>query len=131
MSRFFSWLTIGVADAFLVVATAAFSPTAVKWLALSISIGTLVVSAGVAYGYRRHVATVLTAVIVAAVSAWTIVASPVFSHATVQNLALAGSLAIAGLAIVGLIADELSSKYAIVHSAQTTDGREPRLARAA
>jgi hypothetical protein len=44
-----SWLTIGVAAAFLVVATAAFSLPAVTTLAFAIGIGTLLVSSGVAY----------------------------------------------------------------------------------
>jgi hypothetical protein len=41
-------------------------------------------------------------VLVALIGAWTVVASLVFSESTVQNLALASSLAIAGLTIVGL-----------------------------
>ena len=88
-------------------------------------------SVGLAYGYRRHVATVLIAVAAAVVSAWTIVASLDFSQTTVQNLALASGLGIAGLAIVGLSAHELSSERAVVHSDVTADEREPKLAAAA
>jgi hypothetical protein len=44
--RFVSWLAIGIAAAFLVVATAAYSLSTTMWLAFAISIGTLVVSAG-------------------------------------------------------------------------------------
>jgi hypothetical protein len=46
MSRFLSWLALGVADAFLVVATVSFSSAATAALAFGISIGTLIVSAG-------------------------------------------------------------------------------------
>jgi hypothetical protein len=46
MSRFLSWLALGVAAAFLVVASASFSSAATAALAFAISIGTLVVSAG-------------------------------------------------------------------------------------
>jgi hypothetical protein len=56
---YLSWLTIGVAAALLVVATAAFSPPAVTTLAFAIGIGTLLVSSGVAYYGRTHVVSVL------------------------------------------------------------------------
>jgi hypothetical protein len=41
MSRFISWLAVGVAAAFLVVASVAFAPAATASLAFAISIGTL------------------------------------------------------------------------------------------
>jgi hypothetical protein len=123
-TRFISWLAIGIAAAFLVVASASFgSLSTIAALAFAISIGTLVVSVGIAYGYRKHVATLVTAVVTAVVSAWTIVASLVFSQPTVQNLALAGALVIGGLAIVGLTANELSSER-IVHSLEVNAGHE-------
>jgi hypothetical protein len=54
-----------------------------------------------------------------------IIASQVFSQATVQNLTLAEALAIGGLALVGLTAHELSSER-IVHSLEISAGqREP------
>ena len=137
MSRFLSWLAVGIAAAFLVVASAAFSPSAVTALAFAISIGTLIVSAGIAYLDRGSVATVYTAVLVAVISAWTIVASLVFSQSTVQHLALASSLAIGGLTVVGLTAQEVS----LVRAARSVNGvstesdssteREARLAPAA
>jgi hypothetical protein len=40
MSRLISWLALGVAAAFLVVASVAFSPSAITALAFAISIGT-------------------------------------------------------------------------------------------
>lgn len=137
MSRYLSWLAVGIAAAFLVVASAAFSPPAVAALAFAISIGTLIVSAAIAYLDRRSVASVSTAVLVALTSAWTIVASLVFSESTVQNLALASSLAIAGLTIVGLTAHELSLERAVSSvgdlSTETDSSteREARLAAAA
>jgi hypothetical protein len=123
--RFISWLAIGLAAAFLVVASASFSSLAtIAWLAFGIGIGTLVVSVGIAYGYRDHIATLVTAMVTAVVSAWTIVASLIFSQPTVQSLALAGALALGGLAIVGLTVNELSSER-IVHSLEVnSDQRE-------
>ena len=126
MSRFISWLAIGVAAAFLVVATASFSLTTITWLAFAVSIGTLVVSAGLSYGYRRHIPTLVTALATVVVSAWTIVASLVYSPSTVQNLALASALAISGLAIVGITEHELSNELVILESARERDERESR-----
>ena len=45
MYRFLSWMAIGIAAAFLVVATAAFSLPVIKWLAFAIGFGTLIVQA--------------------------------------------------------------------------------------
>jgi drug/metabolite transporter (DMT)-like permease len=132
LTRYFSWLAIGLAAAFLVVASASFtSLLAIAWLAFAIGIGTLIVSAAIAYRHRDHIPTVVTAVVTAAVSAWTIVASLVFSRPTAQNLSLAESLAIAGLAIVGLTANELTSER-VTHSSEVSDeGRKSQLAAAA
>ena len=76
--RFVSWLAIGIAAAFLVVATAAFSLSTIMWLAFAISIGTVVVSAGISLTYYRSIPTLVTGLVTALVSAWTIVASLVF-----------------------------------------------------
>ena len=130
MFRFISWLVTGVAAAFLVVSTAAFSLPSIEWLAFAISVGTLIVSAGVAYSYRAHTATRTAGLLTAVASGWMIVASLVFSQPTVQNLALASSLAIGGLAIVGITAHELSEEQAVEHAAETTE-HESRLRTAA
>ncbi|HEX4034224.1 MAG TPA: hypothetical protein VHX66_07255 [Solirubrobacteraceae bacterium] len=130
MLRFISWLVTAVAAAFLVVSTAAFSLPSIAWLAFAISIGTLIVSTVVAYSYRAHTATRTAALLTAAVSGWTIVASLVFSQPTVQNLALASSLAIGGLAITGITAHELFEEQAVKYAAETTE-HESRLRTAA
>lgn len=117
MSRFISWLVTGVAAAFLVIATYAFSLPTVASLAFAIGIGTLIVSAAVSYAYRKDVATVATGLVTAIVSAWTIVASLVFSQPTVQNLAFASGLALAALAVVGITEHELNVERAAAYSA--------------
>ena len=117
MYRFFSWLAIGIAAAFLVVATASFSLPVIKWLAFAIGFGTLIVSGSIGFSYRQHIPTVLTALATALVSAWTVVATLVFSGATVQNLALASGLALAGLAITGITEHELDMEHALARSA--------------
>lgn len=120
--RFLSWLALGVAAAFLVVSSTAFTLPEIVALALGVSIGMLVVSLAIAYGYRNHIATVVPALATAIVSAWTIVASQVFSQATVQHLTLAGSLAVGGLALIGLTVHELSTER-VVHSLEVGAGR--------
>jgi hypothetical protein len=131
MSRFLSWLALGVAAAFLVVASASFSPAATATLAFGISIGMLIVSAAVAYIDRTSVASVYTAVLIALISAWTIVASLVFSRPTVQNLALGASLAIGGFAVVGLTVHEVSVERAVQEAKDATSARAGKLAAAA
>jgi hypothetical protein len=71
----------------------------------------------------------IISLVVAVVSAWTIVASQVFSQATVQNLPLASS-SIAALSLIGLTIHELSSER-VVHSLEVGTGRrEPEPATA-
>ena len=131
MSRFISWVTIGVAAAFLVVATASFPVATTVWLAFAIAAGTVIASAAVAYANRRDVATLYTALLVLVIGAWTVVASLVFPQATADNLALASSLAISGLALVGLTANELSQEHAARSMADGSSERETHLAAAA
>ena len=131
MPRFLAWLAIAAAAAFLVVVSVSFSPTTIGTLAFAISIGTLIVSARVAYIDRTSVASVYTTALIALISAWTIVASLVFSRPTVQNLALGASLAIGGLAIVGLTGHEVSVERAPRSAKDATSEREGRLAAAA
>jgi hypothetical protein len=131
MPRFLSWLAIAAAAAFLVVVSVSFSLTAIGTLAFAISIGTLVVSAGIAVFDRRYVPSLVTAVVVAVISAWTIVASLIFSQSTVQNLALGASLAISGLAVVGLTAHEVSHERAAQSVKDSSTERDGRLAAAA
>ena len=90
-----------------------------------------VVSAGVAYYDRKSIPAVVTAAVIAVISAWTIVASLVFSQTTLQTLALGASLAISGLAVVGLAAHEVSLERAAQSVTSTSTEREGRLAAAA
>jgi hypothetical protein len=128
--RFISWLVIGILAAFLVVATASFSVSTITWLAFAISIVTGLVAADVAYSCRHEIASFLVAGTAALVSAWTVVASLVFSDSTVQNLALASGLAVGALAVGGLVAQEVSLERAATGMHDDSDERG-RLAAAA
>ena len=123
MYRFLSWMAIGIAAAFLVVATAAFSLPVIKWLAFAIGFGTLIVSGSISFSYRKHIPTVLTGLVTALVSAWTVIASVVFSEVTVQNLAFASGLALVGLAITGVTEHELGMERALTRS-DAEDGNQ-------
>jgi hypothetical protein len=114
-TRYISWVTLGIAAAFLVVASAAFALIDISNLALGVGIGMLVVSLFVAYRYRADAATLVAATASAIVSAWMIVDSQVFSLQEVQNLTLADGLALLALAVLGLTAHELQEER-VVHS---------------
>jgi hypothetical protein len=113
--RYFSWLALALAAAFLVVASTAFAAVDIANVALGIGIGALVLSLFVSYRYRAHRASLMTGACSAAVSAWTVVASTVFPLQTVQNLTLAEGLALGLLATIGLTTNELRSEH-VVHS---------------
>ncbi|HTZ64268.1 MAG TPA: hypothetical protein VMB51_09195 [Solirubrobacteraceae bacterium] len=113
--RYFSFLSLGLAAGFLVVASQAFALFDIANLALGVGIGMLVVGLAVAILYRRHWPSVTIGAAVAIVSAGMIVASQVFSLETVQNLTFAEALGIVGLAIAGLTAHELTTER-VVHS---------------
>jgi hypothetical protein len=127
--RFFSWLAIGVAAAFLVVASTAFTLADIAAVSLGVGIGMLVATLFVAYRYRNDIPSLVTGTVAALVSAWAIVASQVYSFSTVQNLTLGEGLAISALALIGLTAHELSTER-VVHSLSIQAGeREPEAAR--
>jgi hypothetical protein len=128
--RFISWLVIGILSAFLVVATASFSVSTIAWLAFAISIATGLTAAGIAYSCRHEIASFLLAGAAVLVSAWTVVASLVFSDSTVQNLSLASGLAVGALAVGGLVSQEVSLERAATGVQDDADQRG-RLAAAA
>jgi hypothetical protein len=119
--RYASYLSLGVAAAFLVFATAAFSLSTVAALALGIGIGMLAVSLGVVALYRHDIASLVISGAIAVISAWTVVASQVFSKSTVDDLAFASAVAVGVLAIAGLTAHELRAER-VVHSLEVHEG---------
>jgi hypothetical protein len=118
--RYLSYLTLGVVAAFLVVATYAFDASTVVALAFGLGIVMLLVSAGVAVRYRDDLPSVVIGAGIAVVSAWTILASLVFSNGTVDDLAFASAIAIAALSALGLTAHELSAER-VVHSLEVRE----------
>ena len=88
-------------------------------------------SAAIAYSDRTYVPSLVTALLIFVISAWTIVASLVFSQSIVQHLALGASLAIGGLALVGLTAHEVSGERAGRSAKDGSSEGEAKLAAAA
>jgi uncharacterized membrane protein len=123
--RYISHLSLGVVAAFLVVATYAFSPPTIAALSLGVGVGILAVSLGVASRYRNDLPSLVVNGAIAAVSAWMIVSSQVFSQTTVDNLTFASALAVGALAIVGLTAHELDTER-VVHKLEVHEGQGER-----
>ena len=111
--RYLSFIALGLAAAFLVVATAVYPLSTVVELTLGIGIAMLVVSLGIAARYREDKPSFLVGVCSAAVSAWMIVASQVYSASTVDNVTFASALAIGALALIGLTAHELRAERVV------------------
>lgn len=122
-TRYFLNLTIGAAAVFLVVASQAFALIDIDNVTLGVGIGILVASLGLAALHRRHVVSLVLGSVSVVISAWMIVASQTLSLGTVQNMTFACSLAIAGLAAVGLTVHELSTER-VVHELQPARERE-------
>lgn len=114
-TRYLAFLTIAIAGAFTVVASTAFARPTISSIALGVGAGVFIVSAAIAARYHRHRPSLVTGVLLAALGAWTAISSQVFGLATVEHLALANSLAISALALIGLTAHELGTER-VVHS---------------
>jgi hypothetical protein len=123
--RFASYLCVGIAAAFLVFATVAFSLPTVAALAVGVGVGMLAVSLNVAALYRKDLASLAIGGAIAAVSAWTVLASQVFSQSTVEDLTFASAVAVGVLAMAGLTAEELRTER-VVHSLEVSQGKGER-----
>jgi hypothetical protein len=119
--RYLSYLSLSAAAAFLVVATYAFSLTTIDDLTFGVAIVMLVVSLGVGIRYRDDLPSLAVSGAIAAVSLWMVVASLAFSNSTVDDLTFASALVVAGLAAIGLTANELDAERG-VHRIEVHEG---------
>jgi hypothetical protein len=118
-TRYLSNAALGVAGGFLVVASQAFTQPSIEWLALGIGILAVVLSAGIALKGRGNVQRGLD-VLVAAVGAWTIVETLIFTASTNTWLGFSSGAAFVALALAGLTYHELSTER-VVHSFEISD----------
>lgn len=106
-TRFVTSILLGLAGGFVVVASQAFLAGTVAWLAFGIGIGALVVALTPAIlGERRPLALGVDG-LTAALAAWTIVASMVFSGATVTWLSFAEGLGFVAAMLGGLVLNQV------------------------
>ena len=120
--RYTSYLSLGVAAAFLVVATYAFSLPTIATLSLGVGVAVLAVSLGVAARYRNDLPTLVVGGAIAVVSAWIVVASQVFAQSTVSDLTFASAIAVGALAAIGLTANEVDTER-VVHKLEVHEGQ--------
>jgi Na+(H+)/acetate symporter ActP len=129
--RYLSNIAIGIAGAFLVVATQAFTADWVQWLAFSIGALAVLVAIGSAAVVRDRVQQAVAAA-AGVVGIGLVAMSLIFATSVVTALALAGGLALAAIALVGLSAHELRTER-VVHELAVGNldehaAREERLA---
>jgi hypothetical protein len=127
-TRFVTNAILAVAAGFLVVASQAFSSSTTAWIAFGIAIGILTVACLAQADTSRGLVQRSLDGIVAIVSAWTIVASVVFSGATVRWLSTGEALALVALALAGLTYNEVREQKAVRAAAGTSMGESLRAA---
>jgi hypothetical protein len=105
-TRYLSNLALALVAAFVVVASQSFSPSVFAWLAFGGGVAFVAIALAQVACHGEVVHRALGAV-TAAVGAWTIVSSLVFSASAVVWLGFSAADAVVALAVVGLTAHEL------------------------
>ena len=113
--RFFTWLAIGVAAAFLVVASQSFALQDIANVAFGVSIGVAALATYMVVQMRKVDLPTGMAVTAGLIAAFMIVASQAFSLSTVETMAFVEGLVLSGMAIIALSLHELSTER-VVHS---------------
>ena len=113
MVRFIGNISLGLAGAFLVAASLGFSAGIAAWLVFGVALG-IVALLGVAQLDRRrglvqHALDGLTG----SLALWAVVASVIFTGATVTWLSFAEAVGFVTLAVAGLAAHELEKRRAL------------------
>jgi hypothetical protein len=106
-ARFVSALLAGLAGGFVVVASQAFTPSTAGWIAFGIGLGLLVLAAVPSLAGDKGLVSRAIDAVLAAVSAWTVVASVVWTGTTLKWLTFAEGIAFAALALGGLILNQV------------------------
>jgi hypothetical protein len=123
-SRYLTNAALAVIGGFTVVASQVWLPATFMWLMFSAGILAVLVSSAIARKGRGNVQRGIDGLI-AALGAWTIVASLVFSGTVVTWLGFASGAAFVGLAFVGLTLHELYTER-VVHSIEVRAGDADR-----
>jgi hypothetical protein len=125
--RFISNVVLAIAGAVVVVASQAFSSSLIGWLTFGVSLGALVLLAVVQRDRARGRLQRMLDVATGALALWSAVASVVYTGTTLTWLSFGEAIGFVVLAVVGLVAHELSTER-IVHAfeaipADAHDGR--------
>jgi hypothetical protein len=125
--RFISNVALAIAGAVVVVASQAFSSSLTGWLTFGVGLGALALLAVVQRDRARGRLQRMLDVATAALALWSAVASVVYTGTTLTWLSFSEAIGFVVLAVVGLVAHELSTER-IVHAfeaipADAHDGR--------
>jgi hypothetical protein len=118
-TRYLSNISLAAAGAFLAVAAFAFGVSTFEWLSFAGGIAAIAISSAIVLKGRGNAQRAIDAT-AAAVGAWTIVESLLFSGTTITWLGFGAGAALAGLALVGLTLHELHTER-VVHSIEVHD----------
>jgi hypothetical protein len=125
-SRFVTNIVALVLAAMVVVSSQTFSSGTLKWIAFGISLGVLGTFALAQTDRTRGIAQRTIDAFIGLVATWSAVAALVFHGSALTWLSFADAVALVGLAIVGLAANELSMERA-VHRSTAVEPSEPAL----
>lgn len=126
-TRFVSNVLLALAGGFVLVVTQAFAPPVVGWIAFGVTgVGVLVLTAATALVPGRGSLQRSLDAVVAVLAAWTIVETLVFSGTVMVWLTFGAAAGIVAVALVGLVAHELSTER-VVHSIEDVRGHERQM----
>ena len=114
-TRFISNLALGIAGAVVVVASQAFSSNVTGWLMFGVSLGVLALLGIAELDRARGLVQRALDAGTGALALWAAVASVVFTGTTLTWLSFAEAIGFVGLAVIGLVAHELTTER-VVHA---------------
>jgi hypothetical protein len=113
--RYLTNMALALLGGFLIVTSQAFAVATFSWIMLGVGIATLVITAPAIAIRSRGPAQRGLDYVFSLLGAWTIIASQVFTGATVTWLGFASGVTLVALGVAGLSAHELSTER-VVHS---------------
>lgn len=127
-SRFAGNMLVAVGGVFLAIVSRIWAAGTVEWIGVGIGALAVLIGLGAMAATARGMSERGIDLLVAVLGAWTIVASLVFSGATLLNLALWEGIGLALLGAVGLIAHEQTTERVVhelevTHRAEVEEGR--------
>lgn len=114
-SRFATNMLFLFAGGTMIVCSQAYPHGVISWIAFGIGLGILAAAGLAQLDRRRGGAQLGLDAVCALLALWTVVVSMVYTGATVEWLSFGEGFGFVGLALVGLIAHELSAER-VVHS---------------